>query len=60
MEYYIAFLIVGLGLGLSSSSIISSGSIKVQNAKDDLEAKKEWCRMISSQIKLGAKNDRRN
>ena len=60
MEYCIAFLIVGIGLGLSSSSIISTGGIKVQNAKDNLEAKKEWYRMVSSQIKLGEKNDRRN
>jgi len=59
MEYYIAFLIVGIGLGLSSSSIISRGSIRVQNAKDTLEAKKAWVKMLAEQ-NLGAKNDRRN
>jgi hypothetical protein len=51
MEYYIAFLIIGIGLGLSTSSIITRNSIKVQNAIDDLEAKKEWARMVSSQKK---------
>jgi len=60
MEYYIAFLIIGIGLGLSTSSIITRNSIKVQNAIDDLEAKKEWARMVSSQKKVGEKNDRRN
>ena len=60
MEYYIVYLIIGIGLGLSTSSIVTRNSKKVQNAKDDLEAKKEWLRMISSQIKLGEKNDRRN
>ena len=60
MEYYIAFLIVGIGLGLSTSSIITRNSVKVQNAIDELEAKKEWARMVSSQTKVGEKNDRRN
>lgn len=51
MEYYIAFLIVGIGLGLSSSSIITSNSTKVQNAKDTLEAKKAWAKMLADQNK---------
>ena len=60
MGYYVVFLIIGVGLGLSSSSIISRGGIKVQNAKDDLEAKKEWHRMLLSQKKSGETNGRRN
>ena len=51
MEYYIAFLIVGIGLGLSSSSIITSNGTKVQNAKDTLEAKKAWAKMLADQNK---------
>jgi hypothetical protein len=58
--WYIAYIIVGIGLGVTATSIIKSNGTKTQNAKDDLEAKKEWCRMISNQIKLGEKNDRRN
>jgi hypothetical protein len=51
MGYYVVFLIVGVGLGLSSSSIISRGGIKVQNAKDDLEAKKAWVKLLADQHK---------
>jgi hypothetical protein len=51
MGYCIAFIIVGIGLGLSSSSIISRGGIKVQNAKDDLEAKKAWAKLLADQHK---------
>ena len=57
---YIAYIIIGIGLGLSTSSIITKNSVKVQNAKDNLEAKKEWIRLVSTQTKLGEKNDRRN
>jgi hypothetical protein len=53
MEYYIAFLIVGIGLGLSTSSIITRNSKRVQNARDDLEAKKEWVRMVSRRSTVG-------
>ena len=49
MEYYIAFLIVGIGLGLSTSSIVTRNSKKVQNAKDNLEAKKAWVKLVSDQ-----------
>jgi hypothetical protein len=56
---YIAYIIIGIGLGLSTTSILKSNSKKVQNAKDDLEAKKEWVRMVSSQTKVGDKNGRR-
>ena len=57
--WYIAYIIIGIGLGLSATSIISKNSKKVQNAKDDLEAKKEWVRMVSSQTKVGDRNGRR-
>ena len=55
MEYYIAFLFIGIGLGLSTSSIITRNSKRVQNAQDDLEAKKEWVRMVSTRTKVGAR-----
>jgi hypothetical protein len=57
---YLVYAIIGIGLGLSTSSIITRNSKRVQNAIDDLEAKKEWVRMVSNQTKLGEKNDRRN
>jgi hypothetical protein len=57
--WYIAYIIIGIGLGLSATSIINKNSKKVQNAIDDLEAKKEWVRMVSSQTKAGDKNGRR-
>jgi hypothetical protein len=57
--WYIAHMIIGIGLGLSATSIINKNSKKVQNAIDDLEAKKEWVRMVSSQTKAGDKNGRR-
>jgi hypothetical protein len=57
--WYIAYIIIGIGLGFSATSIISKNSKKVQNAKDILEAKKEWVRMVSSQTKVGDKNGRR-
>ena len=57
---YLVYAIIGIGLGLSTSSIITRNSKQVQNARDDLEAKKEWVRMVSNQTKLGEKNDRRN
>ena len=57
--WYIAYMIIGIGLGLSATSIINKNSKKVQNAKDDLEAKKEWVRMVSSQTKVGDRNGRR-
>jgi hypothetical protein len=63
MEYYIVYIIIGIGLGLSASSIITSNSIRVQNAKDDLEAKKAWVKLVSDRNEkqsLGARNDRRN
>jgi hypothetical protein len=47
MEYYIVYLIIGIGLGLSASSIITRGSVRVQNAKDNLEAKKAWVKLLS-------------
>jgi hypothetical protein len=57
---YLVYAIIGIGLGLSTSSIITRSSKRVQNAQDDLEAKKEWVRMVSTRTKIGAKNDRRN
>lgn len=57
--HYIIYIIIGIGVGLSATSIFKSNSKKVQNAKDNLEAKKEWIRMLSSQ-KVGDKNGRRN
>ena len=63
MEYYMVYIIIGLGLGAAASSIITGNSIRVQNAKDDLEAKKAWVKLLSDQNKkqsLGARNDRRN
>ena len=59
MEYVAYYVLVGIGAGLSMSSIITKNSTKLQNAKDNLEAKKEWLRMLSSQ-KVGEKNGRRN
>lgn len=56
---YIIYIIIGLGLGLSTTSIIKSNNNKVQNAKDNLEAKKEWIRIVSSQKKVGVTNGRR-
>ena len=49
---YLPYVIVGIGLGLSATSIITKNSTKLQNAKDNLEAKKEWLRMISTQKKI--------
>lgn len=57
------YIIIGLGLGAAASSIITRGSIRVQNAKDTLEAKKAWIKLLSDRNEkqsLGAKNDRRN
>jgi Na+-driven multidrug efflux pump len=51
MEYYMVYIIIGLGLGAAASSIITKGSIRVQNAKDTLEAKKAWVKLISDQNK---------
>ena len=59
MEYVAYYVLVGIGAGLSMSSIITKNSTKLQNAKDNLEAKKEWLRMLSSQKKVGEKNGRR-
>jgi len=47
MEYYIVYLIIGIGLGLSTSSIVTRNSKKVQNAKDDLETKKAWVKLLA-------------
>jgi hypothetical protein len=57
--HYIVYIIIGIGIGLSFTSILKGNSKKVQNAKDDLEAKKEWVRMVSNQTKVGDKNGRR-
>jgi|LauGreDrversion4_2_1035121.scaffolds.fasta_scaffold2317939_1 hypothetical protein len=60
---YIAYAIIGIGLGVSASSIITRNSTRVQNAKDDLEAKKAWVKLVSDRNQkqsLGEKNDRRN
>ena len=53
MEYYIAYIIIGIGLGVSTASILSKNSKRVQNAQDILEAKKEWVRMVSTRVKTG-------
>jgi len=63
MEYYMVYIIIGLGLGAAASSIITGNCLRVQNAIDDLEAKKAWVKLLSDQNKkqsLGARNDRRN
>jgi hypothetical protein len=63
MEYYIAYVIIGIGLGVSASSIITRNRSRVQNAIDDLEAKKAWVTLVSNRNQkqsLGEKNDRRN
>jgi hypothetical protein len=52
---YLVYAIIGIGLGVSASSIVTRNSKRVQNAKDDLDAKKEWVRMVSSQTKIGAR-----
>jgi hypothetical protein len=51
---YIAYIIIGIGLGVSTSSILTRNSKRVQNAQDNLEAKTEWVRMVSTRIKVGA------
>jgi hypothetical protein len=51
---YIAYIIIGIGLGVSTSSILTRNSKRVQNAQDNLEAKKEWVQMVSTRIKVGA------
>jgi hypothetical protein len=56
---YNVYIIIGIGVGLSATSIIKKNNTKLQNAKDNLEAKKEWLRMLSTQ-KIGDKNGRRN
>jgi precorrin-3B methylase len=60
---YLVYAIIGIGLGLSTSSIITRNSKRVQNAQDDLEAKKAWVTLVSNRNQkqsLGEKNDRRN
>lgn len=52
---YIVYMIIGIGLGFSTTSIITSNSKKVQNARDKLEAKKEWVRLVSTQQKVGVR-----
>lgn len=47
----IIYIIIGIGLGLSLTSIIKSNGTKVQHAKDNLEAKKEWIRMLSQRYR---------
>jgi len=56
MEYYIVYVIIGIGLGLATTSIIKSNSTKVQNAKDNLEAKKAWVTLVSNQNKKESKD----
>jgi len=51
VEYYMVYIIIGLGLGVTASSIITSNGTKVQNAKDTLEAKKAWAKMLADQNK---------
>ena len=60
---YLVYAIIGIGLGVSTSSIITRNSKRVQNARDDLEAKKAWVTLVSNRNQkqsLGEKNDRRN
>jgi hypothetical protein len=52
---YLVYAIIGIGLGVSTSSIVTRNSKRVQNAQDDLAAKKEWVRMVSSRTKTGAR-----
>ena len=51
MEYYMVYIIIGLRLGAAASSILTRGSTRVQNAKDVLEAKKAWAKMLADQNK---------
>ena len=60
---YLVYAIIGIGLGISASSIITRNSKRVQNARDDLDAKKAWVTLVSNRNQkqsLGEKNDRRN
>ena len=60
---YLVYAIIGIGLGASATSIITRNSKRVQNAQDDLEAKKAWVTLVSNRNQkqsLGEKNDRRN
>jgi hypothetical protein len=54
---YLPFLLIGIGLGIIMT--IKGSDKRIQNAKDNLEAKKEWVRLVSSQTKVGDKNGRR-
>lgn len=44
---YIAYLLLGIGIGMLMT--LRGNGDNLQNAKDELEAKKEWLKMISNQ-----------
>ena len=51
---YIFYIMIGIGLGLYVANIITFNGKRVEHARDDLEAKKEWIRMISTRTNAGA------
>ena len=46
---YIAYLMIGFGIGLMMTLTMRKNGGQLQNAKDELEAKKAWIKMVSEQ-----------
>jgi hypothetical protein len=58
---FVPFIMVGFGIGYLTILVFKgSSNTKLDNMKDDLEAKKEWIRMVSEQKKELAKKDKWN
>ena len=58
---FVTFIMVGLGIGyLATKTFRDTSNTKLDNMKDDLEAKKEWIRMLSEQKKELAKKNKWN
>lgn len=58
---FVPFIMVGLGIGyLATKTFRDTSNTKLDNMKDDLEAKKEWIRMLSEQKKELAKKNKWN
>lgn len=53
---YIAYILLGFGIGyLITLGVAENKNTKLDRARDDLAAKKEWIRMLSEQKKENAK-----
>ena len=58
---FVPFIMVGLGIGYLATKVFrDTSNTKLDNMKDDLEAKKEWIRMLSEQKKELAKKNKWN